>query len=119
MKAYQTRKEKKMHKLYDQWRAEDKKMKEKREEALEMEAEKALEDSALIPSSGLVFDGDKEAAGHGRKNRKRKRTPHHHKEDDPWEELRRKRGENRPKLGNVATAPPTLGKVNPKLPMRT
>jgi hypothetical protein len=115
-KAHQTRKEKKMHKLYEQWRAEDRKAKEKREEALELEAERALEDGTLIPSSSLAFaDGD-EGGGRRQKNRKRKGKSHGPKADDPWEELRRKRGEERPKLSDVASAPPTLAKFKPKLP---
>jgi hypothetical protein len=113
-KAYKTRKERKMHKLYDQWRAEDNKIREKKEEELELAAARALEDGTVMLSSNLDFGSGNIGEGPGRGRGKKKRASRRQK-DDPWEELRRKRGEGKPRLGNVASAPPTLAKVTPKL----
>ncbi|KAG8416002.1 hypothetical protein J3459_013879 [Metarhizium acridum] len=82
IKVQRTRKERKMHKLYDQWRAEERKIQEQKEE----EREPARE------------TGNK-------KSRKRKGKG---REEDPWIELVRKRGEARIGLHDVAQAPPEL-----------
>jgi hypothetical protein len=103
-KVYRTRKERNMHKLYDQWRAEDQKIKEKREEELDLAAERELDNDAAGITS-LMNEVDAAAAGKGKKARRRRQD-----DDDPWAELKRRRAETKVKLHDVAQAPPELNK---------
>ncbi|KAJ8123370.1 hypothetical protein ONZ43_g662 [Nemania bipapillata] len=98
LKVWRTNKERKMHKLYDEWREQDRKIKEKREEELEQEAERELEDE----ESGVSW---KLNIGNQLSGKRKKRTKD---DEDPWEVLRKKRGETRPGLRDVALAPPEL-----------
>ncbi len=113
MKVRRTKKEKKMHKLYAEWREEDRKIKERREDELEEAEEKELENEELGISWPLDFD-EGESAGKGKKVKKGKG-----KEEDPWEELKRQRAEAKIGLHDVAQAPPKLQKtVTAKLLVR-
>ncbi|CAH0053469.1 unnamed protein product [Clonostachys solani] len=106
MKVYKTRKEKKMHKLYDQWRAEERKIHEKREDELELEAEKELENDGvnLNTTSSYILD---EPSGGKKKKRGGK--------DDPWAVLRKRRGEGKIGLHDTAQAPPELHKQKTRM----
>ncbi|KAL8288653.1 hypothetical protein RB597_000660 [Gaeumannomyces tritici] len=116
LKVWRTRKERKMHKLYDQWREEERKIQEKREEVEELAEENAMEEE----ESGIKWQGDAEggAAAGGKKKKKGKRArlvgEAADKEDDPWEELKKKRGEGKIGLHDVAQAPPELKKLTGK-----
>ncbi|KXJ93227.1 hypothetical protein Micbo1qcDRAFT_161190 [Microdochium bolleyi] len=116
-KKWQTNKERKMHKLYEEWREEDRKVKEKREEELELQDEEDLEDEDQVAARKLEMQAN---AGSGKSKKKKgsKRSRYlgevSDPEDDPWEELRKKRGEKRPGLHDVALAPPELNKKLPK-----
>ncbi|KAH8664271.1 hypothetical protein BX600DRAFT_550343 [Xylariales sp. PMI_506] len=124
MKVWRTKKERQMHKLYDEWREEERKIQEQREEELELLAEKELEDEEAGVSWKLSMEqasaiGATSATGAtGKKKKKGKRTKYLGEaagaEEDPWEELRRKRGETRPGLSDVAKAPPELNMKLPK-----
>ncbi|KAK1754728.1 hypothetical protein QBC47DRAFT_403139 [Echria macrotheca] len=115
LKVWRTNKERKMHKLYDEWREEDRKIKEKREEELELEEEKAMEDDAV----GVTWKLDMEESAKGKKKKKGKRGKYigeeTGKEDDPWEELKKKRGEAKIGINDVAQAPPELVKLPKRL----
>lgn len=95
----------KMHKMYDEWREQDEKQKEKREEELELEAEKELEEG----EAGVTWKLDSQSSGTGKK-KKGKRSKYLGEaagaEEDPWEALKKKRGETRPGLHDVVQAPP-------------
>ncbi|KAK8100026.1 hypothetical protein PG999_010400 [Apiospora kogelbergensis] len=112
-KVWRTKKERQMHKLYDEWREEERKIKEQREEELEELAEKEAEDEEKGVSWKLHADP---AMLGGKKGKKGKRArllgEANDDEEDPWAELKRKRGETRPKLHDVAKAPPELHKIN-------
>ncbi|KAI1131237.1 hypothetical protein F5Y10DRAFT_234108, partial [Nemania abortiva] len=99
LKAWRTHKERKMHKMYDEWREQDRKIKEKREEELEQEAERELEEEESGVSWKLNIGN--QLSGKGKKKRSKD-------DEDPWEILRKKRGEERPGLRDVALAPPEL-----------
>ncbi|KAL7930533.1 hypothetical protein V8C35DRAFT_154041 [Trichoderma chlorosporum] len=101
LKVYRTRKERKMHKLYDQWRAEESKIQEKREEELERIAERDLEDDAAGILTSAAFEGENTQTKK-RKGNKRKRVI----DEDPWLELKKKRGEKKAKIHDVVLAPP-------------
>ncbi|KAI9158810.1 hypothetical protein HJFPF1_06808 [Paramyrothecium foliicola] len=102
-KVFRTRKERKMHKLYDQWRAEDQKIKDKREEEQDLAAERELDDEAAGITA--VMDQIQASAGKGKKARRKAQD-----DDDPWAELKRKRAEAKVRLHDVAQAPPELNK---------
>lgn len=102
IKVFRTRKERNMHKLYDQWRAEEHKIREKREEHLEREAERELqnEDAGILTSLHDALGSNK-----GRKKRLKAGQ-----DDDPWLGLKKRRAESRIGLHDVAQAPPELHK---------
>ncbi|XXH00537.1 hypothetical protein Hte_006885 [Hypoxylon texense] len=106
LKAWRTKKEMKMHKMYDEWREQDQKLKEKREEELELEAEKELEEG----QAGVTWQLDTQSGGTGKKKKKGKRAKYLGEvagaEEDPWEALKKKRGETRAGLHDVVQAPP-------------
>lgn len=119
LKVWRTRKERQMHKLYDQWREEERKIQEQREEAAELAEEKAFEEE----EAGIKWDGDDdgETVGTSGKKKKKKKGKRARllgeaaaKEDDPWEELKKKRGEAKIGLNDVAQAPPELKKLTGK-----
>ncbi|EHK15120.1 uncharacterized protein TRIVIDRAFT_81401, partial [Trichoderma virens Gv29-8] len=101
LKVYRTRKERKMHKLYDQWRAEEMKIQEKREEELERIAERDLEDDAAGILTSAAFENENSHTKK-RKGNKRRRIA----EEDPWVELKKRRGEKKAKIHDVVLAPP-------------
>ncbi|KAH8908951.1 hypothetical protein BR93DRAFT_957807 [Coniochaeta sp. PMI_546] len=118
IKVPQTRKEKKMHKLYEQWRQEERKIQEKREEEAELAEEEEMDDE----QGGVKWKIDMEDdAARGKKKKKGKKGrvlgEVGGKEEDPWEELKRKRGEGKIGLHDVAKAPPELIAPTAKLPM--
>ncbi|KAK4226232.1 hypothetical protein QBC38DRAFT_481024 [Podospora fimiseda] len=105
IKVKRTLRERKMHNMYAEWREMDRKWKEKREEEMEAEEEKELENEAM----GVTFKLDQEAQS---KKKKGKRTRYIGEqsgpEGDPWEEIKKKRGEKKVGLNDVAQAPPEL-----------
>ncbi|KAI1103286.1 hypothetical protein F4804DRAFT_310643 [Jackrogersella minutella] len=103
LKVWQTKKERKMQKLYGEWREEERKLKEKKEDELELEAEKELEEE----EQGVTWKLDSQGGG---KKKKGKRTKYLGEiadaDEDPWEELKKKRGEAKIGLHDVVQAPP-------------
>jgi hypothetical protein len=114
LKVRRTKKERKMHKLYDEWRKQDSKIKEKREEELERAEYQEMEDDALGVKWKIDHD---EGTSKRKKNRKRGGYAGETAamEEDPWEEIKRNRGEAKIGLHDVAQAPPELKKLSKKL----
>jgi hypothetical protein len=114
LKVRRTKKERKMHKLYDEWREEERKIQEKREEDRELEEEKVMENDTM----GVTWKLDMEDQAKGKK-KKGKRAKligeDAGKEEDPWKEIIKKRGEAKVGLNEVAHAPPELIKPGKKL----
>ncbi|KAK5631082.1 hypothetical protein RRF57_006797 [Xylaria bambusicola] len=96
LKVWRTNKERKMHKLYDEWREQDRKIKERREEELELEAERELEEE----ESGVSWKLNIGNQVSGKRKKKAK------DDDDPWAILKKKRGESRAGLHDIVNAPP-------------
>ncbi|KAI0095780.1 hypothetical protein F4776DRAFT_669630 [Hypoxylon sp. NC0597] len=105
LKVWRTKKEKKMHKMYDEWREQERKLKEKKEEELELQAEKELEEEEM----GVTWKLDLQAGGK-KKKKKGKKTKYLGEvadtDDDPWEALKKQRGETKASLHDVVQAPP-------------
>lgn len=110
LKVQRTRKERKMHKLYDQWRAEELKIQEQREEEADLAAEREMDDESSGLFTGSMLEGDDQMQG-GKKSRKRRGKA---QDDDPWAELVKKRAEAKVGLHDVAQAPPELHKLTRK-----
>ena len=109
LKVRRTKKERKLHKLYAHWREEDKKIKERREEELELAEEREFEDEAVEADARSAEGGP---PGKRKKTKKgRLLGESAETEEDPWEELKRKRGEPKIGLNDVAQAPPQLKKL--------
>ncbi len=110
IKVQRTRKERKMHKLYDQWREEEEKIQDQREEEKELAAERELEnDGAGILSTSILDDGE------GTKKKKKGKRGKAALDDDPWADLKKKRGEAKHSLNDVVDAPPELHKKQSRL----
>jgi hypothetical protein len=112
LKVGRTKKEKKMHKLYDQWREEEKKIQEKKMEEAELREEEEMEED----ESGRVrWKSELEGQGQGKKKGKGKKKrvlgEVEDGDDDPWEKIKRNRGEGKAAFGDVVQAPPTFTKV--------
>lgn len=100
LKVYRTRKERKMHKLYDQWREEERKIHQKKENELEEIAERDLEDDAAGILTSAAFQ-DENSQGIKRKGKKKRKQV----DEDPWLVLKKLRGEKKPKVYEAPLAP--------------
>lgn len=124
LKVRRTKKEKKMHKLYDQWRDEDKKIKEKREEEMDEATERQIdEDLANGTWRDWTKDYSQDTADVGSNNKRKKKQGKGGKggkaaKDDPWAEFEKKHAEPKRGLHDVVQAPPELqgpgNKLKPK-----
>lgn len=117
LKIQRTRKERKMHKLYDEWRREEAEIQDRRKEEAEEAEERELEENDGL---GVKWRLDMQAAAGGGKKKGKKGKKgksvwevDEKDDEDPWEELKRKRGEAKIGLHDVVKAPPVL-KVVPK-----
>ena len=107
LKVRRTKKERKMQNMYAEWREIDRRVQERREEERELAEEKEMDDQA----AGVSWKVEQEAQGK-KKGKKGKRGRYIGEEGgperDPWEELKKKRGEARVGIHDVAQAPPEL-----------
>ena len=107
LKVRRTKKERKMQNMYAEWREIDRRVQERREEERELAEEKEMDDQA----AGVSWKVEQEAQGK-KKGKKGKRGRYIGEEGgperDPWEELKKKRGEAKVGLNDVAQAPPEL-----------
>jgi len=109
LKMARTKKEKKMHRMYEEWRAQDRKIKEKRQEALELaKAEEDIEE-------GVKWKVDMEIADQKcKKKGMMKKVPREVDDgdnDDPWAAVKRERDDGPKSLHDVAKAPPQFTKL--------
>lgn len=124
LKQYRTKKEKQMHKMYAEWREQDAKIKEKRQEALELaqEMEDDEDEGDRRWKKGDGEDEEADAAGDkkkkGGKKRKKMLGEVNDGDDDPWAELKKKRNEKPIGLNDVAQAPPELKAPKAKFKIR-
>ena len=116
LKVRRTKKERKMHNMYAEWREIDRKVQERREEERELAEEREMENEAAGVSWKVDMEGGVGQAGK-KKGKKGKRGRYIGEEGgperDPWAEIKKKRGEAKVGIHDVAQAPPEL-----KLPRR-
>lgn len=112
LKVARTKTEKRMHRMYDEWREEDRKLKEAREEALDLAEMEALDDDGQVRwkediDAGSGNQGKKKKG----KGRKKVRGEIDDGDEDPWEQIKRNRAEAKVGLHDVVQAPPTFSRV--------
>lgn len=108
LKIARTKTEKKMHRMYDEWRDEDRKIKEKREEALDLaEMEEIGEDGQVRWKADIETSSRKKKG----KGKKKVRGEVDDGEEDPWEQIKRNRAEAKAGLNDVVQAPPIFSRV--------
>lgn len=111
MKERQTKTEKRLHKMYDEWRREEARRKEQEEEKRELEEEAEEEKEAAHGGQSTRIPNP--TALSKRRKRRKMIGETGDDDDDPWAELKAKR--EAPKgLHDVAQAPPNLERVREK-----
>ncbi|RDW94975.1 hypothetical protein BP5796_00738 [Coleophoma crateriformis] len=124
LKVGRTKTEKRMHRLYAEWREEERKIQEKKEEDAEAREEEELAEddegrvrwkADLDGAAGPASGGKKKK---GKKGKKRYLGEVDDGEDDPWAVLKQKRNEGPRRLNDVALAPPSLKKPKEKFKIK-
>jgi len=114
LKVGRTKTERRMHRMYDEWREQDKKIKEKREEAAELAEEEAMDEDGQVKWK-VDIEAASAGGAKGKKNKKGKKKKVLGElddgDDDPWKQVVRNRAEARVGLHDVAQAPPVFTKV--------
>jgi hypothetical protein len=109
LKVGRTKTEKKMHRMYDEWREQDKKIKEKREEAMEDAEEEAMDEDGQVKWKVDIEPSNTKKKGKGK--RKKLIGELDDGDDDPWAQLKKNRAEVKAGLHDVVLAPPTFTKA--------
>jgi hypothetical protein len=108
LKVGRTKTEKKMHRMYAEWREEDERIREKREEALDLAEEEAMDEDGQVKWKVDMETGSRKKKG---KSKKKVRGEVDDGDDDPWEQIKRNRAEAKVGLNDVVQAPPTFSQV--------
>lgn len=108
LKVGRTKTEKKMHRMYAEWREEDERIREKREEALDLAEEEAMDEDGQVKWKVDMETGSRKKKG---KSKKKVRGELDDGDDDPWEQVKRNRAEAKVGLNDVVQAPPTFSQV--------
>ncbi|KAH8599915.1 hypothetical protein B0O99DRAFT_503851 [Bisporella sp. PMI_857] len=112
LKVGRTKKEKKMHKMYDEWREQDKRIKEKRQEALELAEEEAMDEDGQVKWKADIEPTSRNGKTKGKGKKKKKILGEvDDGDDDPWAQIKKNRAEAKIRLNDVAQAPPTFSSV--------
>jgi hypothetical protein len=111
LKVRRTKKERKMHNMYAEWREIDRKVQERREEERELAEEREMDNEAAGVSWKL--ETMETGGGQGKKKGKKGKRGRYIGEEggperDPWAEIKKKRGEAKVGIHDVAQAPPEL-----------
>lgn len=108
LKERQTKTEKRLHKMYDEWRKEDERRKEQEEEQRELDEEAEEEKEAALGGQSVRIPNTTSSSK--RQKRRKMIGETGGGDDDPWAELKAKR--EAPKgLHDVVQAPPDLKRV--------
>ncbi|KAL2075072.1 hypothetical protein VTL71DRAFT_14 [Oculimacula yallundae] len=112
LKVGRTKTEKRMHRMYDEWRAEEARIQDKRQEAMELAEEEEEDEDGQVrwkepPAAGASASGKKKKKGMGKKKILGEIDDG---EDDPWANVGKSRGEVKAGLNDVVLAPPTFTK---------
>lgn len=115
LKVGRTKTEKRMHRMYDEWRAEEARIQEKKQEALELAEEEEMDEEDGHVKWKVDIDpeqtGTKKKKGKGKGKKRKMLGEVEDGDEDPWAKLKRDRGEVKAGLNDVVQAPPTFSKV--------
>lgn len=113
LKQGRTKTEKKMHRMYDEWREEEKKIREKRQEEAELREEDDMEMDAegQMQWKSEINTNGKTGKNSNKKKKKKLLGEVDDGNDDPWAIIAKNRGEVKAGLNDVVQAPPTFTKV--------
>jgi hypothetical protein len=108
LKIGRTKTEKRMHRMYAEWREQDRKIKEKMEEDLELAEEEALDEDGQVKWKADIEAASGKKGKKGKGKKKKVIGEMDDGDDDPWAKLKSLRGEAKPGLNDVVQAPPTF-----------
>jgi len=109
LKVGRTKTEKRMHRMYAEWREEDKRIKEKREEEMDLAEEEAMDEDGQVKWKVDMESTSSKKKGKGKK--KKMLGEMDDGDDDPWAQIKKNRAEAKVGLNDVVQAPPTFTKV--------
>lgn len=111
LKIGRTKTEKRMHRMYDEWRVEEARRIDKRQEAAELAEEEQMDEDGQVKWKVEIDDqsnpSKKKKKGKGKKKAIGEVDDG---EDDPWAKIKRDRGETKVGFHDIAQAPPTFTK---------
>lgn len=113
LKVGRTKTEKRMHRMYAEWRVDEEKIQDKRQEAMEIAEEEQLDENGKVKVSWKM-DDDETSSGKKKKGKGKKKKAIGEiddGDDDPWAVLKAKRGEGPNRLSDVYQAPPTFTRI--------
>ncbi|OBT76937.1 hypothetical protein VF21_04180 [Pseudogymnoascus sp. 05NY08] len=112
LKVGRTKTEKRMHRMYAEWREQEQKIQDKRQEAMELAEEEELDDEGRVKwkldPEDTVQTGKKK---NGKGKKKKAIGEIDDGNDDPWAILKKTRNEGPNRLSDVYQAPPTFTKI--------
>jgi hypothetical protein len=111
LKVGRTKTEKRMHRMYDEWRAEEKRIQERKMDELEQAEEEAMDEDGQVKWKVDIANEMGAKGKKGKKGKKRVLGEVEDGEDDPWARIKRDRGEGKVGLNDVVQAPPTFTKA--------
>lgn len=112
LKVGRTKTEKRMHRMYDEWRAEEARIKERRQDAAELAEEEAMDDDGQVKWKVDIEPLEsKKGKKKGGKKKKKVLGEVEDGEDDPWAKIKQNRGEEKVAFNDVVQAPPEFKKL--------
>ncbi|KFY28987.1 hypothetical protein V491_00229 [Pseudogymnoascus sp. VKM F-3775] len=112
LKVGRTKTEKRMHRMYAEWREQEQKIQDKRQEAMELAEEEELDDEGRVKwkvDPEDTFQSGKKKNGKGKKKKAIGEIDDGN--DDPWAILKKTRNEGPNRVSDVYQAPPTFTKI--------
>jgi hypothetical protein len=110
LKVGRTKTEKRMHRMYSEWREQDKRIKEKREHEMELAEEEAMDEDGQVKWKVDIESTTGKKKGKAKK-KKKMLGEKDDGDDDPWAQIKRNRAEAKVGLHDVALAPPTFARL--------
>ncbi|KFY38063.1 hypothetical protein V495_06777 [Pseudogymnoascus sp. VKM F-4514 (FW-929)] len=112
LKVGRTKTEKRMHRMYAEWREQEQKIQDKRQEAMELAEEEELDDEGRVKWKVDPEDAVQPGKKKNGKGKKKKAIGEiDDGNDDPWAILKKTRNEGPNRLSDVYQAPPTFTKI--------
>jgi hypothetical protein len=112
LKVGRTKTEKRMHRMYAEWREQEAKIQDKRQEALELAEEEELDEEGRVKWKMEPDETESSSTKKKGKGKKKKAIGEiDDGDDDPWAVLKAKRGEGPNRVSDVYQAPPTFTKI--------